>query len=197
MGTSALPQDSRQTRVSTGQTLEPRRRRGRGRRVKVGSLEFPEPGGSLALESSSGSSWKSPGCRSQASRPAASTQPPLPFAHLDPGAGMKVLSRENSFEKLEAETNVDTGCTVVNSEPRRSALSRFPRDLQTSWPPPCSPASCVGAAASKNMRLWKGRVHPLSIAGQKELSARRIISHCSLPLPVQGEEKGGEEEFFI
>ncbi|XP_011362387.1 protein FAM124B [Pteropus medius] len=196
--TSALPQSSRQTPVSTGRTLEPKRRRGRGRRVKVGSLEFPAPSGSLASESCSGSSWKSPGCGSQASHPAAGTQPPLPSAHFDPRAGMKVLSRENSLEKLEAETNVDTGCTVVNSEPRQSFLSRFPRDLQTSWPPSCSPASSVGAAVSKNMRLWKGRVHPLSIAGQRDLSAKRIISHRSLHLPVQGEEKeGGEEEFFI
>lgn len=164
----------------------------------MGSLEFPELSGNLASESCSSNLWKGPGYPSQASHPAAGTRPPLPSAHFDPGAGMKVLSQENSFEKLEAETNVDTGCTVVNSEPRQSFLSRFPRDLQTSWPPSCSPASSVGTAASRNMRLWKGRVHPLSIAGQRDLSARRIISHRSLHLPVQGEEKeAGEEEFFI
>ncbi|KAM7104082.1 protein FAM124B isoform 1-T1 [Molossus nigricans] len=190
-GADTLPPGSRVTSVPSRRSLELRRRRSRGRRFKVASLELPEPSGSPA----SGTSWRSPGCSSQASSPATDAQLPLCSPHLEPGARRKVFSRENSFEKLEAETNVDTGCPVVNSEPRRSFLSRFPRDLQTHRPPP---ASSLGAVASKNNRILKASTHPLSLAGQRDLGARKVISKCPLHLPVQGEAKeGGEEEFFI
>ncbi|XP_059559310.1 protein FAM124B [Myotis daubentonii] len=188
-----LPQGSRVTPVSTRRTLELRRRRSRGRRFKAASLEFPESSGSPASDSSRGTLWRSPGCSSQVSSPATDAQLPLCSSHLEPGARMKVFGWENAFEKLEAETNVDTGRTVVNSEPRKSFLSRFPRDLQTSQPPS---ASSLRATASKNNKNLKESIHPLSLAGQRDLDARKIISKC-LHLPVQGEEKEGEEEFFI
>uniref|UniRef100_A0A671FRA3 Family with sequence similarity 124 member B n=1 Tax=Rhinolophus ferrumequinum TaxID=59479 RepID=A0A671FRA3_RHIFE len=193
-GADTLPQGSRLTPASTRRTLELRKRRSGGRRLKVGSLEFPEPSGSPAPDSCSGNSWKSLGCSSQASSPASGAQLPLPSPLLKSVARMKVLSQGSSFEKLEAETNVDTGCTVVNSEPRQSFLSGFPKGLQTRQPLPCSPASSLGAAASKHSRSLKDKVHPLSLAGQRDLSARKIISKCPLHLPVQDEEK---EEFFI
>ncbi|XP_058389458.1 protein FAM124B [Diceros bicornis minor] len=195
-GADTLPQGSRLTPDSARSTLEPRSRRSRGRGVQVGSLERPEPGGSTASDSSSGTSWKSPGFSFQASSPAAGTPLHLPSLHLEPGARMKALSQENSSEKLEAETNVDTGFTTVNSEPRPSFLSRFPRDPRSSQPPSCLPASSLGAAASKNNRIFKERVHPLSLAGQRKCGARKIISKCPLHLPVQDGEKE-EEEFFI
>lgn len=188
-----LPQGSRVTPVSTRRTLELRRRRSRDRWFKAASLEFPEPSGSPASDSFHGTLWQSPGCSSQVSSPTTDAQLPLCSSHLEPGARMKVFSRENGFEKLEAETNVDTGRTVVNSEPRQSFLSRFPRDLQTSQPPA---ASSLGAAASKDNKNLKESIHPLSLAGQRDLDARKIILKC-LHLPVQGEEKEGEEEFFI
>lgn len=178
--------------VSTRRTLELRRRRNRGRRFKAASLEFPEPSGSPASDSSHGTLWRNPGCSPQVSSPVTDAQLPLCSSRLEPGTRTKVLGWENSFEKLEAETNVDTGRTVVNSEPRQSFLRRFPRDLQTSQPPP---ASSLGAAASKNNKSLKESTHPLSLAGQRDLDAKKLISKC-LHLPIQGEEKG-EEEFFI
>ncbi|KAM8788048.1 protein FAM124B [Rhynchonycteris naso] len=194
-GADTLPQGSRGALVSTRRTLELRRRRSRGRRFKVGSLEFPEPSGSLASDSARGTSRESPGCSSQASGPGTGARLPPHSAHPEPGARRKVFSRENSFEKLEAETNVDTGCTVVSSEPRPSFLNRLPGVLRTSQPPL---ASSVGAAASRSNRASKARVHLLSLAAHRDLGARKIISNGPLHLPVQGEEKvGREEEFFI
>ncbi|XP_016053207.1 PREDICTED: protein FAM124B [Miniopterus natalensis] len=194
-GADTLPQGHRVTPVSTRRTLELRRRRSRGRRFKAASLEFPEPSGGPASPSSRGTSWRSPGCSSQASSPATDAQLPLCSPHLEPGARMKACSQENSFEKLEAETNVDTGCTVVNSEPRPSFLSRFPRGPLTSQP---APASSLGAAVSKNNRILKERVRSLSLGGQRDLGGRKITSKHPLHLPVQDEGKeGGEEEFFI
>ncbi|XP_066137222.1 protein FAM124B [Saccopteryx bilineata] len=192
-GADALPQGSRGALVSRRRTLELRRRRSRGRRFKVGSLEFSEPSGSPASHSAPGTSRERGSSR--ASVPGTGALLPLRSAHPEPGARRKVFSRENSLEKLEAETNVDTGCTVVSSEPRPSFLNRLPKALHSSQPPP---ASSVGAAASRNNRASKGRVHLLSLAAHRDLGARKIISKGPLHLPAQGEEKeGGEEEFFI
>ncbi|KAM5327119.1 protein FAM124B [Glossophaga mutica] len=193
-GADTLLQACRGTPVSTKRALELRRRRSGGRRSKVASLEFPEPRGSPVSHGSSDTLWKSPGCSSQVSSQATDVQLPLHSAHLEPRARAKVFSLTTRFEKLEAETNVDTGCTVVNSEPRQSLLSRFPKDPPTSQPPLTSP---LGAAASRNNRLLKESTHPLSLAGQRELGARQIISKRPLHLPVRGEEKDGEEGFFI
>lgn len=125
-GADTLPQGSRLTPVSVIRTLEPRSRR--SRRFKVGSVERPEPGGRTASDSASGTSWESPGRSAQPSSPAADSQLPLPSLHLEPGARIEVLRWENGFENQEAETDVDTGFTVVSSGPRQSFLSRFPRD---------------------------------------------------------------------
>ncbi|VTJ67284.1 Hypothetical predicted protein [Marmota monax] len=184
-----LHQSSRLTPVPAQRTLEPRSQRIRGRRFKVRSLEFPEPSG--ASDSSSATSWKSPGWSSPASSSVTSTQlhPPL-----EPRVRMKVL-RENSLQKLEAETNVDTGFTIINSEPRQSFLSRFPRDLWITQPLSCLPDSSLEGATSKNKGILRERIHPLSLASQGDFGTRKIISRCSLHLPVQGGEK--EEEFFI
>ncbi|XP_025768295.1 protein FAM124B [Puma concolor] len=195
-GANTLPQGSRLIPVSTRRTLEPRGRRSRARRIKVGSPECPAPGGCPASDSYSGTLWKNPGCPSQDRSAATGARMHLPSPHLQPGATAKVLSAENSFEKLEAETNVDTGRTTVNCEPRQSVLSKFPRDLQASQPPSCLPDSSLGATASKNNKISKERIHGLSLAGQRDLGARKTVSKCLLHLPVQGEEKE-EEEFFI
>lgn len=196
-GADTLPQGSRLIPVSAIRTLELRSRRSRGRRFKVGSLERPEPGGRPASDGSGDTSWKSPGGSAQPSSSATESQPQLSSLHLERRARTKVLGRENSFEKLEAETNVDTGFTVVSSEPRPSFVSRFPRNLQTHQPPSCLSTSFSGSAASKNNRIFKERVHPLSLAGQRDLGAKKMLSECPLPLPVQGEAKEAEEEFFI
>ncbi|XP_004472242.2 protein FAM124B [Dasypus novemcinctus] len=193
-----LLQGSRLGSGSAKKTLEPKSWRNRVRRSKVGSLELPEPGGSLMLDSSTGSLWESPGWSPQASSPAMGAQLHRPSPLLTSGTRMKVLNQRNSFQKLEAETNVDTGFTVVNPEPRQSSLRGFPRGLQKSQPPSCLPSSSLVEAASKNSSIFEERVHPLPLAGQRDLDARKIISQYPLHLPVQGEEnKREEEEFFI
>lgn len=184
-------QSSQMTSVSGHRTLESRSRRSQGRRFKVRSLELLEPSG--IFDSSSGTSWKSPGWFSQASSLATSTQRPLPSPLTKPGTRMKIL-KENSFQKLEAETNVDTGFTIINSKPRQSCLSKFPRDLGTSQPPSCLPGSSLEVAPSQNKRVIKAKVLPLSLGGKRDLGARKTMSECSYHLPVQDEEK---EEFFI
>uniref|UniRef100_A0A8C3WYD3 Family with sequence similarity 124 member B n=1 Tax=Catagonus wagneri TaxID=51154 RepID=A0A8C3WYD3_9CETA len=196
LGADMLSHGSRLTPVSAIRTLEPRSRRNQGRRFKMGSAECPEPGGRPRSDSSSSTSWKSLGHSCQPSSPATGSQLHLPSLHLESGARMKVLSQEQSFEALEAETNVDTGFTVVSSEPKQSFLSGFARDMQTHQPP-CLSASSLGTAASKHNRLFKERVQTLSFAGQRDLSARKMISKSPLPLPAQDEEKEAEEEFFI
>ena len=143
----------------------------------MGSVELPEPGGRPVSDGSGNTWWKSPGGSAQPSSPATESQPQLSSLHLEPGARMKVLGRENSFEKLEAETNVDTGFTMVSSEPRPSFASRFPRNLQTHQPPSCLSTSFSGSAASKNNRIFKERVHPLPLAGQRDLGAKKILSN--------------------
>ncbi|XP_055976820.1 protein FAM124B [Sorex fumeus] len=188
-GAHTLPRDSRLTLGSQARTLEPRTRRSRSRRFKVGSLELPEPGRSPGLDNTWDSSWKSSDCSHQPGGPNTSTQLPPPT-----GPSMKVGSWENSSEKLEAETNVDTGFTVVSSEERRSLLSRFPRERWTGQSPSCSPAALPGTAASKKNRSMKERIRPLSLGGQRDLGATGLTSKCPVQLPVQGP---GKEEFFI
>ncbi|XP_007954136.1 protein FAM124B [Orycteropus afer afer] len=196
-GTDMLLQGSRLASVSTKRTLEPRSRRTRVRSSRVGSLELPEPNGSLTSDSSSGTTWKSPSWSSLAGNTAMGTQLPLPSPHLESGVKMEVLSQRNCFQKLEAETNVDTGFTVVNSEPRQSPLNQFPRDLQTSQPPSYLPATSLVAAGSKHNTVFEKRALPSLLAGQRDLSARKIISKGPCHRPVHSEEKEGEEEFFI
>ncbi|XP_039092765.1 protein FAM124B [Hyaena hyaena] len=197
VGANTFLQGSRLIPVSPRKTLEPRCRRSRARRSKVGSPECPVPSECPVSDSFSGTLWKSPGCSSQDSSSAMGAQMHLPSPHRQPGARAKVLSPEKSFEKLEAETNVDTGHTTVSCEPRQSFPSRFPRDFRASRPPACLPDSSIGSTpASKNNKLSKERIHCLSLAGQRDLGARKTMSKSLLHLPAQGEEKE-EEEFFI
>ncbi|KAM4836544.1 protein FAM124B [Thomomys bottae] len=175
------------SRLASGcahRTLERRNQRCRSRSLKARSLEVLEPGGTAG--SVDGSFWTSPVRASQVSSSAKSTGLPVPSHALKPASGRKAL-KEDGFQKLEAETNVDTGFTLINSEP---FLSRFPRDLQT-----CQPPSSLEEATSRSEDVSDPRVYPLSLAGPGDLGARKMMptrSHC---LPIRGEEE--KEEFFI
>ncbi|EHH55212.1 protein FAM124B isoform X1 [Macaca nemestrina] len=198
LGAGMLPLGSGLTSISAKRTLEPRIQRNQGKRSQGRSLELPEPTGSPTSESCGGTLWKSPGRSFQTSNPAMGSHLHLSSHHLESGARMKVLNRENNFQKLEAETNVDTGFTIINSEPTQIYFGGFPRDLQTSQPPFCLPASSLGVATSKNNSVLKESVSPLPLAGQRDLGTRKTISKCLFHLQVQGEEKEeDEEEFFI
>ncbi|XP_062058138.1 protein FAM124B [Lepus europaeus] len=195
-GADMTPQSSRLTSDSSRRTPEQRGRKSRGRRLGVHSAEFPEPGGSPASDSPGGTLWKGPSQSSMASSPDMGTRLHLPSPHLECGARMKDLNWENSLQKLEAETDVDTGFTTINSESRNSFLGRFSKDLQTNQSPPCLQASSLQEIPSPNSRVLMERVGSLAFAGPRDASARKIISKCSLHHPGQGEEKE-EEEFFI
>ncbi|XP_052049484.1 protein FAM124B [Apodemus sylvaticus] len=180
------PQDSTLNSMSTQRTLEPRsRRRSRSRRFKVHSLELPQPSGSW--EKSSDPLWRRPGWHTLADSSTSGVQQCRLSIPTEPKMGMNTL-RENGFEKLEAETDVDTGFTTISSEPRQSFLSRFPRDFQSSQPP-----SSLEVVASPNQGVFKDRLRPLSLLSQRDF-VKKVISKRSHHLPVQGEEK---EEFFI
>ncbi|XP_042535313.1 protein FAM124B [Dipodomys spectabilis] len=176
------------SRLASGcaqRTMEWRTQRSRSRRFKVRSLEFPEPRGTA--DSSDGPSWRSPDLASQVSSSATSSWPHLPPHVLKPAWGTKDL-KGDGFQKLEAETDVDTGFTIINPEPVVNSLSK---DLEPRLPP-----SCPEEVTSLSKEATDVRVCPLSLAGPREFGARKIISTCSHRLPIQGEEKE-EEEFFI
>ncbi|KAH0513551.1 Protein FAM124B [Microtus ochrogaster] len=183
-------QCSRLNSDSTPRTLEPRSRRSRSRRFKVHSLELPQPSGTS--ESSSDTFWSSPGRSSLADSSETGLRQYRLSVPMEPEMRMHAL-QENSFQKLEAETNVDTGFTVINSKPRQSFM-RLPRDFQSNQPPCCLSGSSFEATASSNQRVVKDRLRPLSLPGQRDFGIKKRISKCAHHLPVQGEEK---EEFFI
>ncbi|XP_053453564.1 protein FAM124B [Nycticebus coucang] len=193
LGANMLVQGSRLPPVPAKKTPQPRSQRSRARRLQVRSLELPDHSGSPVSVSPNGTLWKSPSWSFQASTSPSSAQPHLPSLHLKSGATKKVFSWENSFQKLEEETNVDTGFTVISSEPRQSFLTIFPRGLQTSQP---LPAASLEVDPSKNNRDLKESIYSLSLAGQRAIDTKKAISKCPLHLEVHGEEND-EEEFFI
>ncbi|XP_004638211.1 protein FAM124B [Octodon degus] len=183
----------RLTSVSAQRTLESRSRRSRSRKFKVHSLELPQPSGAPEA-SSNGALRRSPGWTTQASSSATGTQQCLASPPLGLGARMKNL-QENNCQMLEAEMNVDTGLTVISSEPRPCFRSGFAKDLWVSQPSSLSGSFFEATAMTMKRVLKEEQVYPLSFAGQRELGTRKMTSRCPLHLPVQGEEK--EEEFFI
>nr|XP_048315162.1 protein FAM124B [Myodes glareolus] len=182
-------QCSRLNSDSTPRTLEPRSRRSRSRRFKAHSLELPQSSGTS--ERPSDPFWSSPGRSSLADSSDTGMRHRLSVP-VEPEMRMNAL-QENSFQKLEAETNVDTGFTVINSKPRQSFM-RFPRDFQSSQPPCSLSGSSFEVTTSSNQRVLKDRLRPLSLPGQRDFGIKERISKCAHHLPVQGEEK---EEFFI
>ncbi|XP_004701705.1 protein FAM124B [Echinops telfairi] len=189
-GADVLLQGSRPAPVPSKRTLEPRSRRSRVRSAKGGPQELPEPSGSLRVDSSRDTSWKSPTWASSVCSAAKDSQRCLPPPHVEPEVKMEVRLQGSLFPKLEAETNVDTGLTVLNSEPRQDSASRCPRDWHTSQPQSSWPS------ASPNNKAFEERARPLSLASQKGLSAWGMISKRPHHQPEQTEAKE-EEEFFI
>lgn len=186
------PQDSRLNSVSTQRNLEPRsRRRSRSRRFKVKSLELPQPSGTW--ENFRDPLWRRSGWSTLADSSSSGMQQRRLSIPVEPKMGMNTLT-EKGFEKLEAETNVDTGFTIINSEPRRSFLSRFPKGFWSSQPPRCLSGSSLEVTTFPNQGVFKDRLRTLSLPGHRDFGAKKAISKCPHHLPVQGEEK---EEFFI
>ncbi|XP_027731929.1 protein FAM124B [Vombatus ursinus] len=186
-------QDSDQTLVSAQRTTEQRSRRSQTGRSKHNP---PEPldlrVGALPSRSSCRAPWTG-SCSSHSSSTSATSQWGRPSLHLESTARIKTRQQGNSFQKPGAETNVDTGFTVIDSEQRQSSLRTFPRDLQSSLPASWTPNSLLAITGSRN-KPSEETVHPLPSTGQRDSGAGRITPAFHLPQIPHGNDK---EEFFI
>uniref|UniRef100_A0A8C0FXI4 Family with sequence similarity 124 member B n=1 Tax=Chelonoidis abingdonii TaxID=106734 RepID=A0A8C0FXI4_CHEAB len=140
-------------------------------------------------------SWSS----SQASSPAATSQSDTTSFNVSAGTKLNISSQEIHFQRQEAETNVDTGFTVVNSEYNPSPLSRFSRDLQDSLPQPQAPIYSLAAAGSRINLPSKDSIHLSLSAVKKNKGAGQTASnfHLQISRANHGNETEEEEEFFI
>ncbi|XP_020831145.1 protein FAM124B [Phascolarctos cinereus] len=178
---------------SAQRTTEQRSRRSQTGRSKHNP---PEPldlaGGTLPSGSSCRTPWTG-SCSSHCSSPSATFQWDRPSPHLESAARIQTRHQGSSFQKPEAETNVDTGFTVIDSEQRQSSLRTFPRDLQSSLPASWLPNSLLAINGSRN-KPSKETVHPLPFAVQRDSGAGQITSAFHSPQTPHGND---EEEFFI
>ncbi|XP_044523530.1 protein FAM124B [Gracilinanus agilis] len=193
-GADTLLQDSTRTIISTKRTTDQRSRRSQIRKSKHNSPEPPDLGvGTLPSESPRRTSWTR-SSSSLSNNPSIAFQRSQPSPHLESAARIKILSQGNSFQKPEAETNVDTGFTVISSEQRQSSLRTFPRDLQSSLPATRMPNSSLAITGPRNTASEE-RIHPSPLTGHRDSKgAGQITSAFHLSQRPPGNE---EEEFFI
>ncbi|XP_072474079.1 protein FAM124B [Notamacropus eugenii] len=186
-------EDSTQILISSKKTTERRSWRSQTGRSQHNSPEPPAlGGGTLPSGNSCRTPWTS-SCLFHSSSPSATSQWDRPSPHLESAARIKILHQGNSFQKPEAETNVDTGFTVISSEQRRSSLRTFPRDLQSSLPALWMPNSLLTITGSRN-KPSEETIHPLPFADQRDGFAGQITSAFHMPQIPHGND---EEEFFI
>ncbi|XP_074860387.1 protein FAM124B isoform X2 [Carettochelys insculpta] len=149
------------------------------------------------ISGSVGSTPPSNSCSSsQASSPAAASRSDPSLFHGIAGNKLNISS-QNRFQRQEAETNVDTGVAVVNSECGLSPLSRFSRDLQGSLPQPPTPHCSLAAAGSRINLLPEARSHLPSFGLKRKKGAGQTASGSRLWLLRTNHGKEEEEEFFI
>ncbi|XP_016280769.1 protein FAM124B [Monodelphis domestica] len=193
-GVDNLLQDCTQTLISAKRTLDQPSRRSQTRKPKHNSPETPDLGArTLSSESPHRASWTR-SSSSHSNNPSVALQRSQPSPHLEQEARIKILSQGNDFQKPEAETNVDTGFTVINSEQRRSSLRTFPRDLQSSLPATRMPNSSLAVTGSRNMASEE-RIHSSPFPGHRDSKgAGQTTSAVCLSQIPHGKE---EEEFFI
>uniref|UniRef100_A0A8C3T6J0 Family with sequence similarity 124 member B n=1 Tax=Chelydra serpentina TaxID=8475 RepID=A0A8C3T6J0_CHESE len=137
---------------------------------------------------------------SQSSSPAATSQSDTTSFNVSADTKLNVSSQEIRFQRQEAETNVDTGFTVVNSEYNPSPLSRFSRDLQDSLPQPLAPNYSLAAAGSRINLPSEDRTHLSSFAVKRNKGAGQTASDFHLRISRANHGNGNEEEeeeFFI
>ncbi|XP_074047363.1 protein FAM124B isoform X2 [Macrotis lagotis] len=186
-------QDSTQTLQSTKRTTVQRSQRSQTRRSKYTPPESLDMGvGALPSGSCYRTSWTG-SCSSHSNSPSATSQWVGRSPLLESAARIKTLHQDNSLQKPEAETNVDTGFTVINSEQKQSSLRTFPRDLQSSLPESWMPNSLLAISGSRD-KPSEETSHPLPLAIQKDSGAGQITSGFHLSQIFHG---SNEEEFFI
>nr|XP_033814647.1 protein FAM124B isoform X3 [Geotrypetes seraphini]XP_033814648.1 protein FAM124B isoform X3 [Geotrypetes seraphini]XP_033814649.1 protein FAM124B isoform X3 [Geotrypetes seraphini] len=127
-------------------------------------------------------------CSSQCNSPAVFSEPKVP-------SQSRISSQEYSVQSQEAETNVDTGFTVVNSGYILSSFSRFSRDLQYNLPSHFRPQNYLSAISGAKINFSpEESVHQPLIAVKSE-KAELYLSGISQKHLSNGKEE--EEEFFI
>uniref|UniRef100_A0A452IDT6 FAM124 domain-containing protein n=1 Tax=Gopherus agassizii TaxID=38772 RepID=A0A452IDT6_9SAUR len=136
---------------------------------------------------------------SQANSPAATSLSDTTSFNVSAGTKLNISSQEIHFQRQEAETNVDTGFTVVNSECNPSPLSRFSRDLQDSLPQPQAPNYSLAAAGSRINLPSEDSSHLSLSVVKKNKGAGQTASnfHLRISRANHGNETEEEEEFFI
>uniref|UniRef100_A0A8C8RGE5 Family with sequence similarity 124 member B n=1 Tax=Pelusios castaneus TaxID=367368 RepID=A0A8C8RGE5_9SAUR len=136
---------------------------------------------------------------SQLSSPASTSQSDITSFHINAGTKLNISSQENQFQKQEAETNVDTGFTVVNSECSPSPLSRFSRDLQATLLQQQAPNDSLAVAGSRINLPLEDQTHLSLFAVNRNKGADKTVSdfHLRISRANHGNGNEEEEEFFI
>ncbi|XP_013799867.2 protein FAM124B [Apteryx mantelli] len=158
-----------------------------------------KPGQSEALTPEPTSSVPHSPFRSPHSGAAAPSQWDTTPFHVHLSSKLKTSHQERQPPRQEAETNVDTGFTVVNADCGRSPLNCFSRDLRTSLLQPRAPSYSLAAAGSSISLSSEDRTHLSSFAAKRNKGAGQRASGFHLQIsrahPGNGTEE--EEEFFI
>ncbi|XP_006276543.2 protein FAM124B isoform X1 [Alligator mississippiensis] len=185
-GEKTLPNFTPDWRVN----LEHRRQRVRTMKCKTKS----EQRKSFACENSSSTPQSHSCSSSHSSSPPVTVQQEAASSYVNSGTRLKISCRENWFQRQEAEMNVDTGFTVVNSECSLSPLSWFSRDLQGSLLQPRAANCPLGAAGSS-----EERTHRSLFSAKRNHAAGPQPSNLHGRLSRANHSNGNEEEeeFFI
>ncbi|XP_068810563.1 protein FAM124B [Struthio camelus] len=140
-----------------------------------------------------------PFCSSRSGPAAPSQWDATPF-HVHSSSKLKMSHQESQPPRQEAETNVDTGFTVVNADCDRSPLNRFSRDLRTSLLQPPAPSYSLAAAGSSISLPSEDRTHLSSFAAKRNKGDGQRASgfHLQISRASPGNRtEEEEEEFFI
>ncbi|XP_029472850.1 protein FAM124B [Rhinatrema bivittatum] len=158
--------------------------------------ETSEQSESLASGSSCSTPRSGSCCSSQGGSSAVTSE-------LDVSFKSSRTSQEPSYQTREAETNVDTGFTVVNSSCSLSCLSRFSRDLQSSLLSHPSQQTYLSTASGTRTNLPSAeRAHHSLLAVKRNKGPVKADSKLDLYLmgisqTHLGNGKAEEEEFYI
>ncbi|XP_030072131.1 protein FAM124B isoform X2 [Microcaecilia unicolor] len=147
---------------------------------------------SLASGSSCSTSQSGSCCSSQSNSPAVTSE-------LNRQSLSKISSQDSSVQSQEAETNVDTGFTVVNSSCNLSSFSRFSRDVQSSLPShPRSQNYLSAISGAKISFSPEESIHQPSLTVKRnEGSEKADLYLWGISQTHLSNGKEEEEEFFI
>ncbi|XP_062438600.1 protein FAM124B isoform X2 [Rhea pennata] len=140
----------------------------------------------------------SPFRSSRSSAAAPSQRDAAPF-HVHSSSKVKPPLQESQPPSQQAETNVDTGFTVVSADCGCSPLNHFSGDLRTSLLQPRAPSYSLAAAGFSVSLPSEDRTHLSSSAAKRNKGAGQRASgfHLQISRASPGNRTEEEEEFFI